>query len=314
MPMHFKLNSISVATLRGNDAERCALTNEEAKTDPLGGSWMNRPNHMLYRPVPLRAGSEDHSESEPIDRSSFYLAAAWSRIVAAALLGAALLAGVAARVAQSTHHQYLCALSLVICALSAIHHVAMVFTRFYHGHTHEAEARVEALRYGNWWITLPLLGIKAHVFVSALPEGTFYLTSTSAAMLLLVAVTLGALLRFGCCEFRPSVPRRVEPLYGALLFITLMICFILVIVDLYQKVAYNGLDSEIARAVLVFVTVWWIYPLVALVAPVVFVCTGDSVGGEYPAWLSVLKDVAYGVADLLAKALFTLHTVQFVLT
>jgi len=91
------------------------------------------------------------------------------------------------------------------------------------------------------------------------------------------------------------------------------VCFVVVICDLYQKVAANDTSLAEARSLLVFTSVWWLYPVVSLVAPVAFWTAPASTnadGDEYPLWLSIFKEITFGVADFASKALFALDTVR----
>lgn len=126
-----------------------------------------------------------------------------------------------------------------------------------------------------------------------------------AAVLTCVMILLGAYTRFGTDELVPIRKDQRESTVDGFARLTGLIAYILACVCLFF-ILYNllgnlqGADDPTNGWSFAFSLPWIGYGIVSLVAMV----TRQLVPDGYPEWLSVFKDLSYGVLDVWSKAFF----------
>ena len=123
------------------------------------------------------------------------------------------------------------------------------------------------------------------------------------SVLLLVLMTLlGAYVRLGTDELVPPTKRGADMfarISGLVAYILACVCLLLVLCNLLLGLE----DDPTAGYVYIFSLSWVFYGAVALVAILVRQFSPET----YPEWLSVFKDVAYGILDQFSKGFFAFY-------
>lgn len=258
------------------------------------------------------------------------------RLTLAILIASTLLAAFGALSNYSKSRQVLsCAISCTVCFTAAMHYRGILSIRtgesslfsivLHTGNTAPLEPvsaeeaflqdeNVDLLRHGDWLITLPLLGIE---LCNLLNDSSVKNPPSPwlIAILLLLVVVFGAVYRFPFQEGR-LVPQRdgsVSTTTRTLAILSWIVAgalFTWVVVDLLMAAAHVTTSSEVANhttAVVGFVLVWILYPVVSIASLVVIVINNYADRQPIAAEWVVLKDVGYGVLDVVSKAGLALY-------
>lgn len=244
-----------------------------------------------------------------------------NRFVFALLSAASLLAGLATVAHGESNYQFSCALSCVVCSVAAMHYAGIVYVRsngndeLFGGDQQNKSVRrsprdrykqneaVDALRYSDWLITLPLLGIEINHYLQKISTEVPPLSSAEVSMSLFGVIALGAVYRFWYLELR-----RSDKWKGVLTWLFSAVLFFWVYLELaeFAATAFETPNDEEAKVLFALMTVWWVYPFVsACVLISVFACHEDSPGDQETYvldWkLTLLKELAFGLADVVSK-------------
>jgi hypothetical protein len=261
------------------------------------------------------------------------------RIVACTLFAASLLSLFGFLSSTTTDLKFLEAVSATVCLIAAWHYKEMAAIRTCCVGTRRAksdpndqvdvsavcEYNVDALRYGDWTVTLPLLVVELYAIIGRSYNGDFggegksydglWLTPVGGATLAALMILLGAFVRLGLDDLSDLRGTNVDgggecgllvlgliPLFGSIVILGILIA------DLHH--AAEGIpDSTLLFS---FFWMWIGYPIVYLVSLGWRVCgcnhSSDlSDKEEYralhvPEGLSVFKDIGYGLLDIWCKA------------
>jgi hypothetical protein len=167
-------------------------------------------------------------------------------------------------------------------------------------------------------VTLCFLVRKIYFLINHQPFGAgrdLLLSADAAVFLAALMVLLGALARLGTDEMWDwhSGDRQIAVivLSGVLPYIGSWICFLVLMVDFV--LAADGMEN--ASVFRSFFLVWIGYPLVSLCSIVARNVSSRSVGGfpgRVSPWLSMFKDLSFGLLDCWSKGAFGLYTAHAV--
>ena len=174
------------------------------------------------------------------------------------------------------------------------------------------ESCLHRCRHSDWAITLVLLVYKLYTYAGR-TGGLFGIYDPwVAALYMFLSIALGFFFRFATDELAPFTNRRCKPqslLFGVVCFLGATAFMVFVVVDLI--VATEGIaDKDIIR---LFVLVWCFYPAVSALTVLGRQCLkpdADANIGDngYNAYLSMFKDISYGVLDVISKVFFAFYT------
>lgn len=260
------------------------------------------------------------------------------RIVACTLFAASLLSLFGFLSSNTTDLKFLEAVSATVCLIAAWHYKEMAAIRTCCIGTRRekpnpddqvdvlavCEYNVDALRYGDWTVTLPLLVVELYAIIGRSYNGDFggegksydglWLTPIGAAVLAAVMILLGAFVRLGLDDMSDLQGTRVDdstswcigilgfvPLAGSIVILGVLVA------DLHH--AAEGLPD--ATLLYSFFWLWVGYPVVYLISLVLRSCgcnhsdkskLGDYYALHVPEGISIFKDVGYGLLDVWCKA------------
>lgn len=174
------------------------------------------------------------------------------------------------------------------------------------------EMMVDALRHSDWLVTMPLLVVKLYKLVNRPSfddyDPNIFHSVEAAAGVSIVMILLGAFVRIGLDEIWDT-KAPLSMAFGVLFFVASGTCLGLLLVDLGNAAApIAGINGGFLRS---FFYVWIGYPIVALVGIVVRFWRNwnrDDYYGGYGEYLSLFKDLAFGLLDIWSKAIFGLWT------
>ena len=186
-----------------------------------------------------------------------------------------------------------------ICVVAAYHYYEILKVR---ATKQLSEFEADALRYGDWVVTMPLLTLKFYAVIDRQSGSYASLFSPGvAALAAALMVALGSFVRLGLDELsgwrRLTVTARVV---GITSWILSCICLLLLLIDITR--AAHAHDKS--GALFAFLYCWLGYPIVALLATVWR--HADSVDTPYDLRLSTFKDAAFSCLDIFAKGVFAL--------
>jgi len=261
------------------------------------------------------------------------------RIVACTLFAASMLSLFGFLSSNTADTKFLEAVSATVCLIAAWHYREMASIRTCCVGTRRAkpdpndqvdvsavcELNVDALRYGDWTVTLPLLVVELYAIVGRSYNGEFggegksydglWLTPIGAGVLAAVMILLGAFVRLGLDDMSDLIGTRSDdnhtgcwvltlglvPLAGSIVILGVLIA------DLNH--AAEGLpDSTLLFS---FFWIWIGYPIIYIVSLCVRLClvysSDTSDKADYralhvPEGISIFKDVGYGLLDVWSKA------------
>jgi len=250
------------------------------------------------RANPLEGGVFDANISH-----KFFVRSCFAFLVAGAVLS--LFAALAAIGGGSG---YSSALSVAICVVAAIHYYEILKLRERQP-TVSVEMQVDALRHGDWVITMPLLVLKFYTIINV-PFSAYdsiFPSADVAAIASVLMIVLGAFVRLGLDELSGWKRMTRESLFVGLLAYGLScVCLVLLLVDI-SRAASGHRDRPILDSLLF---VWVGYPLVAFFASMRRY--GDDQDTPYDLNLSLTKDIAYSCLDVYAKGVFAMYSASTV--
>lgn len=264
------------------------------------------------------------------------------RIVACTLFAASMLSVFGFLTSNTTDTKFLEAASATVCLIASWHYKEMASIRTCCVGTRRAtpdpndqvdvsavcEFHVDALRYGDWTVTLPLLVAELYAIIGRSYNGEFggegksydglWLTPIGAGVLAAVMILLGAFVRLGLDDLSDLRSTRSDdswtgccilflglvPLAGSIVILGVLIA------DLHH--AAEGLPDN--TLLLSFFWSWIGYAVIYVVSlcvrPCFVYCNDTSGRTEYralhiPEGLSVFKDVGYGLLDVWCKAVLS---------
>ena len=264
------------------------------------------------------------------------------RIIAIAMVVAAVLSAAAFFATEKKEERWPCALGAAINLVAAWHYHKMAELRAQPGlhadevprylDRHQAfEFYADALRFCDWTVTLPFLVLKLYAIIgrthngdaAGAPYNGIHLGPESAAWLSALMVMLGAVVRLGTDDFadwRHQNGWFTGPIggsaswwmnaVGVVALVGSLAAFVLLEFELFR--ASEGVEEN--RLLNSFFLVWAGYPLVFIISIVLRrndFKNNDS-GGKFNPALSVFKDVSYGLLDVWSKVVFALWSVHTV--
>ena len=233
----------------------------------------------------------------------FFLRACFAFLVGGAIVSA--FAALAAIGAGSS--AYSSALSVAICIVAALHYHEILKLRDRQPSV-SVEMQVDALRHGDWVITMPLLVLKFYAVIRV-PFSAYdsIFSSADVAAVASVLMIVLAFVRLGLDELSGWKRMTRESLFVGLLAYGLScVCLVLLLVDI-SRAASGHADRPILDSLLF---VWVGYPLVAFFASMRRY--SDDQTTPYDLNLSLTKDIAYSCLDVYAKGVFALYSASTV--
>ena len=238
------------------------------------------------------------------------------RVSAGGMLLGGVVAGLAAITTEDKDSRFSCVLSCAICLVAFYHYSALLSLRSHKSSSHKkssdrgaavdlllanhragvTEAAADAIRYSDWWVTLPAMTFEVHAMLG---DYGHWFSSSWASALICVMLLLGSFCRFGADELVPGGSNNRDGfvrLVGLIAFVGACVCLFVVEFNLFY-----GNQHENRYWALMFVLPWGLYGLVALLSIVVRQFTPN-----YPESLSVFKDVALGSLDVWSKSAMAL--------
>jgi hypothetical protein len=212
--------------------------------------------------------------------------------------------------AGSTSGTYLATLSAIINGVAAWHYNEIIKVRLGEAITQGSEWKIDALRHGDWIVTMPLLILKLHALVgSSSDHDTILSTVDLAAFIAALMIALGAFARLGFEEMvgfwkgdnDKDKMDGYDKVVGAGLYLGSIACLVLLLIDLFNLFS----DLETPTIVYAFFLVWPAYAVVALLACLIRQFTDPT---EYPRFVALAKDVSFASLDVFSKAVFGWHT------
>jgi hypothetical protein len=203
---------------------------------------------------------------------------------------------------------YSSALSVAICAVAAMHYHEILKLRNRQS-TVSVEMQVDALRHGDWVITMPLLVLKFYAVINVPFDeyDSIFPSADVAAVTSVLMIVLGAFVRLGLDELSGWQRMTRESLFvGLLAYALSCVCLVLLLVDISRAASKHG-DRQILDSLLF---VWLGYPLVAFFASMRRY--RDDQATPYDLNLSLIKDIAYAALDIYAKGVFATYSASVV--
>ena len=198
--------------------------------------------------------------------------------------------------------------SVAICIVAALHYHEILKLRDRQP-TVSVEMQVDALRHGDWVITMPLLVLKFYALINV-PFSAYdsiFSSADVAAIASVLMIVLGAFVRLGLDELSGWKRLTRESLFvGLLAYALSSVCLVLLLVDI-SRAASGHRDRPILDSLLF---VWVGYPLVAFFGSMRRY--SDDQNTPYDLNLSLTKDIAYSCLDVYAKGVFALYSASTV--
>ena len=199
---------------------------------------------------------------------------------------------------------YVQTLSVVVCCIAAYHYYEIAKVRM--GDTSvKTEFHADALRYGDWVVTMPFLTLKLYAVINspATAYDSIFANAEIAAVASVLMVVLGSFVRLGLDELsgwrRLSATARI---IGMCCWAFSCVCLLLLLIDIGRAAATHK-DHHL---LLSFLFVWVGYPIVAFVSSVWRHL--DEVDTPYDSRLSIVKDAAFCCLDIYAKGVFAIYS------
>jgi hypothetical protein len=199
---------------------------------------------------------------------------------------------------------YTQALSVVISSIAAYHYLEIAKVRMGEVSV-SSELEVDALRHGDWVVTMPLLTLKFYAVIDRhqFSYDSIFESPEIAAVASVLMIVLGSFVRLGLDELsgwrRLSATARIV---GMCCWVFSCICLVLLLVDIGRAAATHK-DHYL---LLSFLFVWVGYPIVAFVSSVWRHL--DEPDTPYDRRLSMVKDAAFSCLDMYAKGVFAWYS------
>jgi len=207
--------------------------------------------------------------------------------------------------AGSTQGTYLAALSAIINAVAAWHYNEIIKVRASEAISKGSEWKIDALRHGDWVVTMPLLVLKLYALAGNSSDHDAILNTVDlAAFIAALMIALGAFARLGYEEmdgFWYGNMDGYDKIVGVVLYLGSIACLVLLLIDLFNIFS----DLETPTIIYAFFLVWPAYAVVALLACMIRQFTDPT---EYPRFVALAKDVSFASLDVFSKAVFAWHT------
>lgn len=224
------------------------------------------------------------------------------RTAFAFLAAAGAFAFLAALVAIKLGHvsdAYTQALSVVISSIAAYHYLEIAKVRMGEVSV-RSELEVDALRYTDWILTMPLLTLKFYAIIDSRQSSYDSIISPQiAAVASVLMVVLGSFVRLGLDELsgwrRLSATARIV---GMCCWVFSCVCLLLLLIDIGRAASTH----KEHYLLLSFLFVWVGYPIVTFVSSVWRHLDGADT--PYDRRLSIVKDAAFSSLDMYAKGVF----------
>lgn len=157
------------------------------------------------------------------------------------------------------------------------------------------EYNVDLLRHSDWFITLPFMIYELHVLAETnVGYETLLFSKEISAFLNYIIIICGGIWRFTFNELRGS-STSFRFIFGICFICTAISFFILTLLNLLYHLNEDMLHFT---GIYTLTLIWTGYPLVALLQRL-FV--NASYLRKYPYFISVFKDISYGLLDLTSK-------------
>ena len=199
---------------------------------------------------------------------------------------------------------YVQTLSVVVCCIAAYHYYEIAKVRM--GDTSvKTEFHADALRYGDWVVTMPFLTLKLYAVINspATAYDSIFANAEIAAVASVLMVVLGSFVRLGLDELsgwrRLSATARI---IGMCCWAFSCVCLLLLLIDIGRAAATHK-DHHL---LLSFLFVWVGYPIVAFVSSVWRHL--DEVDTPYDSRLSIVKVASFCCLDIYAKGVFAVYS------
>ena len=199
---------------------------------------------------------------------------------------------------------YVQSLSVVICFVAAYHYYEIAQVRMGEAGT-KTEFQADALRYGDWAVTMPFLTLKFYAIINSpvTAYDSIFANAEIAAVASVLMIVLGSFVRLGLDELsgwrRLSATARI---IGMCCWALSCVCLLLLLIDIGRAAATHK-DHHL---LLSFLFVWVGYPIVAFVSSVWRHL--DEADTPYDGRLSIVKDAAFGFLDIYAKGVFAVYS------
>lgn len=207
--------------------------------------------------------------------------------------------------AGSTQGTYLAALSAIINGVAAWHYYEIVKVRMGEAISKGSEWKIDALRHGDWVVTMPLLVLKLHALLGNGSDHDTILQGVDlAAFISALMIALGAIARLGYDEmvgFWYGDMDGYDKVVAVVLYLGSIACLVLLLIDLFHLFS----DFDTPTVVFAFFLVWPAYAVIALLACAIRQFTDPT---EYPRFVALAKDVSFASLDIFSKAVFGWHT------
>ena len=232
----------------------------------------------------------------------FFVRTAFAFLFATGLM--ALFAALVSIEKADTHNAYVQSLSVIICLVAAYHYYEIAKVRTSETSV-KTEFQADALRYGDWVITMPFLTLKFYAIInkSASAYDSVFSNPEMAAVTSVMMIALGSFVRLGLDELsgwrRLSVFARI---IGICCWVLSCVCLVLLLIDI-GRAADTHSDTPL---LLSFLFVWVGYPLVTFLAAVWRYT--DNADTPYDSRLSIVKDATFSCLDIYAKGVFALYS------
>ena len=199
---------------------------------------------------------------------------------------------------------YVQTLSVVVCYIAAYHYYEIAKVRMSEVSV-KTEFHADALRYGDWAVTMPFLTLKLYavINISATAYDSIFANAEIAAVASVLMIVLGSFVRLGLDELsgwrRLSATARI---IGMCCWALSCVCLLLLLIDIGRAAATHK-DHYL---LLSFLFVWVGYPIVAFVSSVWRHL--DEADTPYDRRLSIVKDAAFSCLDIYAKGVFAIYS------
>ena len=216
----------------------------------------------------------------------------------------AFLAALAALKMGQITDAYTQALSVVICSIAAYHYSEIGTVRKQEVSV-RSEFEVDALRHGDWVVTMPLLTLKFYAVIDRRQSSydSIFESPQIAAVASVLMIVLGSFVRLGLDELsgwrRLSATSRIV---GMCCWVFSCICLVLLLIDIGRAAATH----KEHYLLLSFLFVWIGYPIIAFVSSVWRHL--DDPDTPYDRRLSIVKDAVFSCLYIYAKGVFAWYS------
>lgn len=198
------------------------------------------------------------------------------------------------------------ALGFGICYVAYYHYTQIIAVRRAHSDETEPnklENHADAVRYSDWLVTLPALGLKVSLIVHQEQHATVQKDGWMWPLLLAVTVLCGAIARFAFGGFEKFL--RLTALGQATFCLIYATAWFTLVYMLFIGPDSFRAQNEIEERVPgIFVYTWIAYGVLNLGEILVCLIAPDFYSNHKFPTISTLKDILYGALDVWSKAMF----------